>query len=344
MNFVQDIWYFAGLHTDIKPGRLTRRELAGLPVVLGQQQDGRLFACLDICPHRAAPLSAGRLVGDSLECPYHGWRFGTDNGRCRVIPSLCTDQNMNIQNIRVRTFPVRKRGYLLWIYIASDTRFDGQPDIEPPDFVMVDQRPVFDENCQLNCHIDHAVIGLMDPAHGPFVHQQWWWRTQRSIHEKAKHFEPCELGFRMVAHPPSRNSFAYRLLGRHPQTEISFQLPGIRVEKVKVGTKTLLSFTAITPLSAEKSHIRQMFFTDIGTVKWLMPLLKYAARAFLHQDKRLVDLQQSGLAHHPNLLLIDDADKQAKWYQALKKTWKQARQENKPFINPVKAQTLRWRS
>ena len=46
----------------------------------------------------------------------------------------------------------------------------------------------------LPCNIDHGIIGLMDPAHGPFVHQAWWWRSRASIHEKEKHFEPIEGG------------------------------------------------------------------------------------------------------------------------------------------------------
>ncbi|MCY0886083.1 MAG: 3-isopropylmalate dehydratase small subunit, partial [Firmicutes bacterium] len=44
---------------------------------------GQVYAMRDICPHRAAPLSAGRLVdkpgeGETIECPYHGWRFRPD--------------------------------------------------------------------------------------------------------------------------------------------------------------------------------------------------------------------------------------------------------------------------
>ena len=37
---------------------------------------------------------------------------------------------------------------------------------------------------ELPCNVDHGIIGLMDPAHGPFVHQAWWWRSGASIHEK----------------------------------------------------------------------------------------------------------------------------------------------------------------
>ena len=55
-------------------------------------------------------------------------------------------------------------------------------------------------------------------------------------------------------------------------------------------------------------------------------------------------LQQSGLAFQPSLMLIDDADTQAKWYHRLKNEYGRARAESRPFVNPVKARVLRWRS
>jgi hypothetical protein len=43
-------------------------------------------------------------------------------------------------------------------------------------------------------------------------------------------------------------------------------------------------------------------------------------------------------------MLIDDADTQAKWYHRLKNEYARARTEARPFVNPVKPRTLRWRS
>ena len=36
----------------------------------------------------------------------------------------------------------------------------------------------------VNCAIDDGIIGLVDPLHGPFVHQSPLWRTPASMHEK----------------------------------------------------------------------------------------------------------------------------------------------------------------
>jgi hypothetical protein len=55
-------------------------------------------------------------------------------------------------------------------------------------------------------------------------------------------------------------------------------------------------------------------------------------------------LQQQGLKHNPPLLLINDADSQAKWYHRLKNEYARARAEQRPFVNPVQDRVLRWRS
>ena len=341
---MQDIWYFAGQSRDVKIGALERVVIAGEPITLGRKRDGTVFALRDICPHRAAPLSAGRIVNDSVECPYHGWKFGTSDGVCKDIPALTETQTMDTTRVKVRHFPAKETGALIWVYIAADKRFTGTPPIDPPQLSFAKGKPVMDDAITLNCHVDHAVIGLMDPAHGPYVHRQWWWRSAKSIHTKSKRFEPRPLGFAMAAHSPSSNSFAYKFLGGKPVTEITFQLPGIRTEEIKVGDKTLLSFTAVTPIDENHTHIRQLFFTDIGLVKFMRPALKAGARKFLRQDADMVDLQQMGLKYNPTLMLIEDADTQAKWYYALKKEWAASRAEERDFINPVQKKSLHWRS
>lgn len=343
-SFVQDIWYFAAVSGDIKTGALIRRVIAGEPITLGRKRDGSVFALRDICPHRAAPLSKGRIVDDVVECPYHGWKFGTSDGTCTAIPALTSDQEMDTTKIKVRHFPAREDGQLIWVYLSSNKRFSGNPPIHPPAVPFANRKPVISDAVMLNCHVDHAVIGLMDPAHGPYVHSQWWWRSQHSIHEKAKAFEPRERGFAMAAHTPSSNSFAYKLLGGTPITEISFRLPGIRTEEIKVGEKTLLSFTAVTPIDETQTEIRQIFFTDMVIVKLLSPIIKIGARKFLRQDAHMVDLQQMGLLYDPTLMLIEDADTQAKWYHAIKREWAASNAQDRAFKNPVKAKTLKWRS
>jgi phenylpropionate dioxygenase-like ring-hydroxylating dioxygenase large terminal subunit len=148
----------------------------------------------------------------------------------------------------------------------------------------------------------------------------------------------------MVRHEPSKNSRAYAILGGQPLTEITFRLPGLRWEHVTVGKRQVLSLTCLTPLTGTTTQITQIVWSDHWAFGLLKPFIAAGARAFLRQDGKMVDLQNQGLKYDPALLWIDDADRQAKWYQQLKREWSASRREGRPFVNPVEAATLRWRS
>jgi phenylpropionate dioxygenase-like ring-hydroxylating dioxygenase large terminal subunit len=348
-GYLYDLWYFAALGSELKPGAHSRHVILGEPVLLGRDRKGKVFALKDICPHRAAPLSAGKIMADdqgeqAVECPFHGWLFRTGDGRCSKIPSLVEGQGLEVSRIGVRAYPVRESQGMVWIYMASDPRAVDSIS-EPPTFDgVVGGAPKMVERMDFDSHIDHAVVGLMDPAHGPYVHQQWWWRSSKKQLEKAKKFAPRELGFSMVRHAPSKNSRAYALLGGAPQTEISFRLPGLRWEHVIVGKRQVLGLTCLTPVTETKTRITQIFWSDHPVFTLLAPFIRAGATAFLKQDGDMVNLQNEGLKYDPALLWIDDADKQAKWYQALKKAWSTSRQTGQPFVNPVQETVLRWRS
>jgi phenylpropionate dioxygenase-like ring-hydroxylating dioxygenase large terminal subunit len=203
----------------------------------------------------------------------------------------------------------------------------------------------------LPCNVDHGIIGLMDPAHGPFVHQSWWWRSQASIHEKQKHFEPItddahcgrNAGFRMAAHAPSSNSLPYKLLGAHGPvtTTIDFVLPNRRYETIRCGDKWFATLTTVTPVTPSTCRIDVAgAWNVLGWFPFLTPVLKFFGGIFVGQDQQTMVEQAAGLRFGPALMLIDDADKPAKWYFALK----QARLSGTgihPISGPV---TLHWRS
>ena len=341
-ELLRDIWYFALPSAALAAGRLVPRDLLGEPVVFGRGRDGAAFALRDICPHRGIPLSDGRMTGGEVECCYHGWRFGAD-GVCTAIPSLVEGQDLDVSRIRVRRYPVHEAQGCIWIYMARDAAGTAEPP-PPPALPGVADRPKLTESMEFPCHVDHAVVGLMDPAHGPFVHKAWWWRSRKSIHAKEKRFGPSELGFSMLRHAPSSNSAAYKILGGEMTTEISFRLPGIRIEHVEAGRNALIGLTAVTPITAERTVIHQMMYWTMPWLSALRPILQPFVRTFLGQDREVVVKQQRGLAHEPNLLLINDADMQAKWYYRLKKAYERSTIEGIPFENPVRETTLRWRS
>jgi hypothetical protein len=197
--------------------------------------------------------------------------------------------------------------------------------------------------------VDHGIIGLMDPAHGPFVHQAWWWRSRHSIHEKEKHFEPIPQGFRMSPHTPSANSAPYKLLGVYGEpieTTIDFVLPNRRYETIRCGKKWFASLTTVTPTTPGNSRIDVYAAWNVFyAVPFVTAVAKFFGKRFVRQDQLTMVQQAEGLKFNPGLMLIDDADRPAKWYFALKRARLESEETNRPMQHPMDGPvTLRWRS
>ena len=74
-------------------------------------------------------------------------------------------------------------------------------------------------------------------------------------------------------------------------------------------------------------------------------MLRFFGRRFIRQDQGTMIRQAEGLKHNPNLMLIDDADRPAKWYFALKAALLESRRTGAPLKHPIEGPvTLRWRS
>ena len=338
---LREMWYYAVPGGRLKRGKTLAKTLLGEPLLLGRAGDGTVFALRNICPHRGIPLSFGRFDGNEIECCYHGWRFAP-SGACTGIPSLAAEQRFDLGTVSVEAYPAREESGNVWIFFGKDAAGAPPPPVLPRRFAA--RNPDIYDTVTLPCSIDHAVVGLMDPAHGPFVHRSWWWRSARSIHEKSKAFAASPYGFTMLRHAPSSNSKAYKLLGGAPETEISFCLPSVRIEHITAGKHEVVNLTAVTPLNAQETQINHAIYWTTPVLSLLKPLLRPYVRAFLNQDRGVMVKQREGLKFDPPLALIDDADTQARWYYRLKTEYARAKREGRDFVNPVQDRVLRWRS
>ena len=162
--FPRNTWYVAAATHEV--GRaLLKRRIAEEPIVLYRTEAGAPVAMLDLCPHRHAPLSLGRLVGDAVECGYHGITFGAD-GKCVRIPG----EQKVLERFAASTFPAIERWGFVWIWLGEKTQADEarlpaafkwqtEPDWCPLDgYVHVDG------------HYQLLIDNLLDLSHEAFAH------------------------------------------------------------------------------------------------------------------------------------------------------------------------------
>jgi vanillate O-demethylase monooxygenase subunit len=129
--------------------------------------DGRVLAFEDRCPHRLAPLSAGNLCGNELQCAYHGWRFDSE-GRCTLVPAIGpTDRIPQRAQLR-RAWGVQEHCGLLWL--APE-----EPLCPPHEFSEWDAdgfEQIWTTMVTTPVSAGQLVDNFLDASHFPFVHRE----------------------------------------------------------------------------------------------------------------------------------------------------------------------------
>jgi phenylpropionate dioxygenase-like ring-hydroxylating dioxygenase large terminal subunit len=80
--------WFAIAHADeLAPNQVRPLHYLGHELVLFRSEDGRPRVLDAFCPHLGAHLGhGGKVEGDTIRCPFHGWRFEGATGRCVEVP------------------------------------------------------------------------------------------------------------------------------------------------------------------------------------------------------------------------------------------------------------------
>ncbi|MGV3655297.1 MAG: Rieske 2Fe-2S domain-containing protein [Noviherbaspirillum sp.] len=164
MEYVRNTWYPVVWSEQI--GReLSRHILLGEPIVLYRLENGKVAALQDACPHRLAPLSVGKLKGDTIECGYHGMTFDC-SGACVRIPG----QEIIPPNALVRSYPVEEKYGLVWVWTGDPKQADPGKLFHLPQYDDKDWHAVQGGTLRIECNYLSLCDNLLDPAHVTFVH------------------------------------------------------------------------------------------------------------------------------------------------------------------------------
>jgi nitrite reductase/ring-hydroxylating ferredoxin subunit len=150
-----------------KPVRIKR---FGETLAVWRGEDGQPNVVQDRCPHRGASLSLGKIRGNALSCPYHGWTFDR-SGACVDIPFGDGQGDKPAATMRraaLKGFPAEDRAGYIWAFYGSTA--DKTPlsiapyELEDPRWSLFQQQYVWNTNW-LN-----ILDNILDPVHALFVH------------------------------------------------------------------------------------------------------------------------------------------------------------------------------
>jgi len=162
--FLRNAWYVAGWTASISE-RPIRIKMLGEAVAIARLADGGIMAVGDLCPHRYASLSDGRLVNDMIECPYHGLRFD-QRGKCVFNPH---DGGAIPKRASVKSYPAVDRHGAIWLWMGEADRAD--PNLIP-DFSLFDdeQFAISYGYLHVAAHYELVTDNLLDLSHTEYLH------------------------------------------------------------------------------------------------------------------------------------------------------------------------------
>jgi len=162
--FPRNMWYVAATPAELTRKPLSRRIL-GERLALFRTESGQAVALEDKCPHRMLPLSRGKVIGERVQCAYHGAEFSPD-GKCVSVPG----QADLPANVHVRAYPVCERFGMVWIWMGSPEGSGEQAPCSIFEFIEKEVWDSIDGYIHISCDYQLINDNLADTTHVPFVH------------------------------------------------------------------------------------------------------------------------------------------------------------------------------
>jgi vanillate O-demethylase monooxygenase subunit len=163
--FLKNCWYAAAFCDEVGRAPLART-LLDIPIVFYRKENGTAVALRDRCSHRFAPLSVGQVVGDELQCGYHGLRFDC-SGKCTANPH---NDGKPLKAADIDSFPLCERYDFVWLWAGDPELAD--PSLLPPFHFLQDDETwkVLKGQLHVNGNYQLVTDNLLDLTHAPFLH------------------------------------------------------------------------------------------------------------------------------------------------------------------------------
>lgn len=254
-------WHPVCASADLDGGPI-RVELLGEALVVARL-DGRPAVFGDRCPHRYARLSDGTVVDGHLQCPYHGWRFGSE-GQCTLIPALGADSPAATR-VQLPAPAVREAFELVFVALDEPVA----PLLDVPEWEAPGITPVWLAPQRVRIGAGQFIDNFLDFAHFPFVHAGTFGAGEDE-HVGDYEVERREGGLRVVYDHVVENHEDPRVAtGEHPLLqprcmEYTFQVPfsaRLRLTLPTTGVENTIIAWAV-PVTADETILQQVLLRN----------------------------------------------------------------------------------
>ncbi len=162
-----NFWYPIALSEAVTNQHPLQVRIMTLDFVAFRDIDGRAHVLSDTCVHRGGSLADGRIKGDCIECPYHGWQFD-GAGHSKYIPAL--GDSKYPARAKVDTYPVQERYGIVFAFLGDLQEAERPPLWRAEEFGQDDWRANKVAMLEPECYFERSIENGLDPAHNEFVH------------------------------------------------------------------------------------------------------------------------------------------------------------------------------
>ncbi|XP_073397483.1 LOW QUALITY PROTEIN: cholesterol 7-desaturase nvd-like [Dendrobates tinctorius] len=161
-------WYHVLDSPLLLPGAVHNVTACGEQIAVYRTLDGKVYAVDAYCPHLGANLAVGgRVVGDCIECPFHGWQFCGVDGKCARIPYA----EKVPEFAKIKTWPCCDINAMIFVWYHCDRieptwKIPEQEEITSKKWIYQGRTEHY-----VNAHIEEIPENAADIAHLAFLHE-----------------------------------------------------------------------------------------------------------------------------------------------------------------------------
>lgn len=274
-------WFIVAEAADLAPGTVVPVYAFGRELVLFRTESGAPRLVDSYCAHLGANLAVGgRVEGDGIRCPFHGWCYDGASGRCIDIPY--TDTEHIPSKAQVRAFPTLERNGMVWAWhhLAGGEPFYDVPVV--PEF----EDPAWSEPATRTFEVQSCCQEMAennhDFAHFKFVHggEDIPWDTEELIYDSPYKKTSSPTGF-------VRETFGLGLGVLRKPGRFVFQSSTTPVDEERV----LVRWTFVTPSEAGEGAAGQLADVFLEAVSQDIPIWENKA----YRERPVLTKEESGI-------------------------------------------------
>lgn len=267
--------------------------------VLYRNSRGKVIALQDICPHRGAALSAGKVKNNCIACPYHGWKFQED-GSCVEIPANPSGASIP-KKARVASYPVQEKYGFIWMFYGDLPEAERPPIPPLPEFDDPTKRPIYFEY-KVKANYTRTVENDMDLSHVYLIHKNTFgnqFQPEQIMKDYALTFDKWS-GRVVVDISNFKNAtptfkYLFKPLRSNLKIGLGYYMPNITRVDVESSSGKLTTLTIHLPIDDQTTMTKRIQFRNFLKFPLADYLFQLAAYQVVNEDKRVVETQLGGV-------------------------------------------------